>query len=57
VKIDEIEVDDEENIPAALFTISSSKKLMSEHMHSVGGTSRSHARSSKFNLRVQEISD
>ena len=38
-------------------TMSSSKKLLSEHLHSVGQTSKSYARSSKFMQRVQEISD
>ena len=38
-------------------TISSSKKLLSEHLHSVGGTSKSMGRSTKFFQRVQEIND
>ena len=38
-------------------TISSSKKLLSEHLHSVGGTSKSIGRSTKFQQRVQEITD
>ena len=36
-------------------TISSSKKLLSEHLHSVGGTSKSIGRSTKFQQRIQEI--
>ena len=38
-------------------TISSSKKLLSEHLHSVGGTSKSMGRSTKFFQRIQEIND
>lgn len=38
-------------------TISSSKKLLSENMHSVGGTSRSIGRSTKLFMRIQELND
>ena len=38
-------------------TMSSSKRLLSEHMHSVGGTSKSMGRSTKFMQRIQELSD
>ena len=50
-------IDADEDLPEAMKTISSSKKLLSEHLHSVGGTSRSIGRSTKFFQRVQEISD
>jgi len=43
--------------PEALATINSSRKLLSEHGHSVGGTSKSIGRSTKFMQRVQELSD
>ena len=38
----------DEDLPEAMKTISSSKKLLSEHLHSVGGTSKSIGRSTKF---------
>lgn len=38
-------------------TLDSSKKLLSEHMASVGGTSKSFNRSAKVFQRVQEIND
>lgn len=38
-------------------TLDSSKKLLSEHMASVGGTSKSFNRSAKVFQRVQEISE
>lgn len=47
----------DEDMPEAMKTISSSKKLLSENLHSVGGTSKSIGRSTKFFQRVQEISD
>ena len=44
-------------MPEAMKTISSSKKLLSENMHSVGGTSRSIGRSTKLFMRIQELND
>ena len=38
-------------------TVSSSKRLLSEHLHSVGGTSKSIGRSTKFMQRIQELSE
>ena len=52
-----IEVTVDDDIPDAMNTINSSKKLLSENMHSVGATSRSIGRSTKFFQRVQEIND
>ena len=38
-------------------TMNSSRRLLSEHMHSVGGTSKSIGRSTKFMQRVMELSE
>ena len=50
-------VEGDEDLPEAMKTINSSKKLLSEHLHSVGGTSKSIGRSTKFFQRVQEINE
>lgn len=53
----QIEVEHEDDSPDPMKTMSSSKRLLSEHMHSVGGTSKSIGRSTKFMQRIQELSD
>ena len=45
------------DMPDAMKTVSSSKRLLSENLHSVGGTSKSIGRSTKFMQRIQELSE
>ena len=44
----QIEVEAEEDAADPMQTMNSSRRLLSEHMHSVGGTSKSIGRSTKF---------
>ena len=48
IEVDQIEDDGHDPMK----TMSSSKKLLSEHMHSVGATSKSIGRSTKFMQRI-----
>ena len=54
----EIEVEQlDDNGQDPMQTMNSSRRLLSEHGHSVGGTSKSIGRSTKFMQRIQELSE
>lgn len=52
-----IEVENIEEVQDPMQTMNSSRRLLSEGMHSVGGTSKSIGRSTKFMQRIQELSE